>query len=70
MAKANQKEVNQKKFKVTLVKSLIGRKPKHIATAKGLGLRKINSSVEVSNDPCMVGMINKIHYLLKVEELS
>ena len=34
------------KIKVTLVKSLIGRKKDHIATANALGLRKINKTVE------------------------
>ena len=59
-----------KKIKVTLVKSLIGRKPRHLATIKGLGLRKINQSVELSIDPCILGMVNKVNYLLKVEDLS
>ena len=63
-------KAKQKKLKVTLVKSLIGRRPKHLATVKGLGLRKINHSVEVSDDVRILGMINKVNYLLKVEELS
>jgi large subunit ribosomal protein L30 len=52
---------------VTLVKSLIGTKKSHRATARGLGLRKINSSAELENTPAVQGMINKICYLLKCE---
>ncbi len=57
------------KVKVTLVKSLIGRKKDHIATANALGLRKIRSTVEVEATAPVQGMINKIDYLLKVEEI-
>ena len=56
-----------KKIKVTLVKSLIGTKKSHRATARGLGLRKINSSAELENTTAVRGMINKICYLLKCE---
>ncbi|GGP23990.1 MULTISPECIES: 50S ribosomal protein L30 [Silvimonas] len=56
-----------KKVKVTLVKSLIGRLESHKACARGLGLRKLNSSSEVIDTPENRGMINKISYLLKVE---
>ncbi|SHE46891.1 50S ribosomal protein L30 [Clostridium fallax] len=57
------------KLKVTLVKSLIGRKKDHIATANALGLRKIGKTVEQNDTPQVRGMINKIDYLLKVEEI-
>ncbi|BCL74284.1 50S ribosomal protein L30 [Jeongeupia sp. HS-3] len=56
-----------KKLKVTLVKSLIGRLESHKACARGLGLRKLNSSSEVIDTPENRGMINKISYLVKVE---
>ncbi len=56
-----------KRLKVTLIKSLIGTKKSHRATVRGLGLRKINSSVELENTPAVQGMINKICYLLKCE---
>jgi len=56
-----------KKIKVTLIKSLIGTKKSHRATVRGLGLRKINSSVELENTPAVQGMVNKICYLLKCE---
>ena len=57
------------KIKVTLVKSLIGIKKDHIATANALGLRKINKTVEHEDTPQIRGMINKVDYLLKVEEV-
>ncbi|MCL4111782.1 UNVERIFIED_CONTAM: hypothetical protein GTU68_018038 [Idotea baltica] len=56
-----------KTFKVTLVKSLIGRKQNHIASARGLGLRKINHTVEVVDTPENRGMANKIYYMVKIE---
>jgi large subunit ribosomal protein L30 len=55
------------RIKVTLVKSLIGRLEAHKACARGLGLRRINQTVEVIDTPCNRGMINKISYLLKSE---
>lgn len=57
------------KLRVTLVKSLIGRKKDHIATANALGLRKIRNTVEVEANEAINGMIKKIDYLLKVEEV-
>jgi len=56
------------KLKITLVKSLIGRKKDHIATVNALGLRKIGKIVEQQDSPEIMGMINKVSYLLKVEE--
>jgi large subunit ribosomal protein L30 len=58
----------EKKLSVTLTKSKIGRLPSHKACLKGLGLRKINQTVELQNTPECKGMINKISYMLKVEE--
>ena len=57
------------KIKVTLVKSLIGRKKDHIATANALGLNKIGKTVEHELTPQIKGMIDKVNYLLKVEEV-
>jgi large subunit ribosomal protein L30 len=56
-----------KKIKVTLVKSVIGTKQDHRATVKGLGLRKINHTVELQDTPAVRGMIHKVSYLLKYE---
>ena len=57
------------KVKITLIKSLIGRKKEHIATVNSLGLRKIGKSVEHEETPQIKGMINKVIYLVKVEEV-
>ena len=56
-----------KTIKVTLVRSLIGTMGTHRATVRGLGLRRINHTVEVIDTPATRGMINKISYLLKCE---
>ena len=55
-------------LKVTLVKSLIGRKPKQVATAKSLGLRKIGDCVSQPKNDATMGKINKISFMVKVEE--
>ena len=56
-----------KTVKVTLVRSLIGTIGSHRATVRGLGLRRINHSVELEDTPAVRGMINKIRYLVKCE---
>ncbi|CCQ09314.1 LSU ribosomal protein L30p (L7e) [Pseudoalteromonas luteoviolacea B = ATCC 29581] len=53
--------------KVTQVKSSIGRLPKHKATLRGLGLRRINHTVELEDTPSVRGMINQVSYMVKVE---
>ncbi|WP_396587849.1 50S ribosomal protein L30 [Bermanella sp. R86510] len=55
------------KVKVTQVRSTIGKLPKHISSMKGLGLRRIGHTVEVEDTPENRGMINKVHYMVKVE---
>ena len=57
----------EKKIKVTLVKSVIGTKQDHRVTARGLGLRKLNSSAMLEDTPAVRGMIRKIAYLVKCE---
>ncbi|RKZ90909.1 MAG: 50S ribosomal protein L30 [Candidatus Parabeggiatoa sp. nov. 1] len=57
-----------KKIKVTQVGSIHGRLPKHKACVAGLGLRHRHHTVEVIDTPAIRGMINKVAYLLKVEE--
>ena len=51
-----------------MVKSLAKRLPNHLANVRGLGLKRIHQTVEVLDTPENRGMINRIHYLLKVEE--
>ncbi len=57
----------KKTVKVTLKKSPIGTSPKHKLCLKGLGLRRVNQSVEVEDTPSVRGMIQKINYMLSVE---
>ena len=57
-----------KTIKVTLVKSTSGRLKSHKACAAGLGLRRIRHTVEVIDTPQNRGMINKISYMLQVED--
>jgi large subunit ribosomal protein L30 len=57
-------------LEIKLVKSFIGKKDDHIATAKALGLKKIGQSVVKEDNPAIRGMIHKISYMLEVNELS
>ncbi|RMD71809.1 MAG: 50S ribosomal protein L30 [Gammaproteobacteria bacterium] len=59
----------EKRLRVTLIRSLSGRLPSHRACVRGLGLRRMHHSVELKDDPRIRGMINKVSYMLKVEEL-
>jgi large subunit ribosomal protein L30 len=54
--------------KITLVKSMIGRPEKHRKVLRGLGLTKINRTVELIDTPAVRGMINKVSHLVKAEE--
>ena len=57
-----------KTIKITQIKSSIGYKKKAKKTLAALGLKKLNHTV-LKNDTIQIrGMINKIYYLLKVEE--
>jgi large subunit ribosomal protein L30 len=55
-----------KKIKVTLLKSVLGIKRDHRATVRGLGLRRINHAVELADTPAVRGLINKVHYLVRI----
>jgi large subunit ribosomal protein L30 len=61
---------NDKHLKVTLVRSVIGRPQKQREVVKGLGLRKISSSVVRKDCPEIRGMIHKIVHLVKVEAID
>jgi large subunit ribosomal protein L30 len=56
-----------KMLKVTQVRSLIGTKREHRASVRGLGLRRINHTVEVADTPENRGMVNAVSYLVKCE---
>ncbi len=59
---------DKKRIRVTLVKGLRGTIGKHRESVKGLGLRHREDTVEVPDTPAVRGMINKVSYLVKVEE--
>jgi large subunit ribosomal protein L30 len=58
---------SDKKVRVTLVRGLVGTRESHRATVRGLGLRRINHTVELEDTPAVRGMINKVAYLVKCE---
>lgn len=58
----------EKPLKVTLVKSTNGRLAAHKACVRGLGLRRMHHTVVVNDTPENRGMINRVSYMLKVEE--
>lgn len=57
------------KIKITQVKSLIDRPKSQKSTAYALGLRKMNQTVEHDASPQILGMVNKIKHLVKIEHL-
>ncbi len=59
---------NDKKLKITLVKSGIARPGKHKVVLVGLGLKKMNHFVIRLDTPQIRGMITKVSHLVKVEE--
>jgi large subunit ribosomal protein L30 len=58
-----------KKIRVTLLKSPFGTGKTHMATVRGLGLRRRHHTVELEDTPAVRGMINKVSYMLKCEEI-
>jgi large subunit ribosomal protein L30 len=55
-------------LKVTLVKSMIGRPEKHRQVLRGMGLTRINKTVELEDTPAIRGMIHKVSHLVTAEE--
>ncbi len=55
-------------IKVTLVKSMIGRPEKHRRVLRGMGLTKLNRTVELEDSPAIRGMIRAVSHLVKAEE--
>jgi len=66
MAKKNETAAGT--VKVRLVKGLRGTKAIHRLSVKALGLGKLNSMRELKDSPQVRGLINKVHYLVRVEE--
>jgi large subunit ribosomal protein L30 len=58
-----------KNLKITQIKSRIGYKKKAKATLDAMGLRKLNKTVIMPDNPATRGMIKKIEFLINVEEL-
>lgn len=67
MAKAKKAETAQ--IKVTLVKSTIAILPQHKKIVEALGLKKVRSFRIHNENPCILGMIDKVKYLVKVEKI-
>jgi large subunit ribosomal protein L30 len=58
------------KIKITQIKSGIDRPERQKRTLVALGLRKLNKSVEVEATPQILGMVEAVHHLIKVEEVN
>ncbi len=56
-------------LEITLIKSPLGRPPKHRITVKTLGLTKMNKTVRLKETPAVVGMVNQVQHLLSVRRL-
>jgi large subunit ribosomal protein L30 len=57
-------------LKVKMVRSVIARPEKQKKIIRGLGLKKLNSTVELLDTPEIRGMINKVSHLVSVEEIK
>ena len=69
MAKrAAKTQTDAKRVKVTLVKSTIGFGKKQAAVVEGLGLRRLNHTVELADTPATRGMIHKVRHLVTVAD--
>jgi large subunit ribosomal protein L30 len=68
MAKKTSGPAPAKRVRVTLVRSTIGFNRTQAETVRGLGLRRINHSVEVADTPATRGMIHKVRHLVTVQE--
>ena len=66
--KTKKETSNNQTVRVTLVKSFYGRLPKHRATVTGLGLKRINHIVEHESSPQILGMVNVVNHLVRVEK--
>ena len=58
------------KIKVTLRRSMIGRPEKHRKVLYGMGLTRLNKSVQLENTPAIRGMIRKVSHLVEAEEIN
>jgi large subunit ribosomal protein L30 len=58
------------RIRLTQIRSTIKRPARQVKTMEALGLKKINSSVEHNVTPQIMGMVDRVRHLLKVEELE
>jgi large subunit ribosomal protein L30 len=58
------------KIKVTLRRSMIGRPEQHRKVLRGMGLTRMNKTVELENTPAIRGMIRKISHMVEAEEIK
>ena len=56
-------------LEITLIRSPLGRPPKHRITVKTLGLTKMNKTVRLKETPAVAGMVNQVQHLLSVRRL-
>jgi len=68
MAKKAAQQASGKRLKITLVKSTIGFNRTQDETVIGLGLRRLNHTVELADTPETRGMIHKVRHLVTVQE--
>jgi len=59
----------KQQINVTLVRSPIGAQPKHRECVRGLGLRRMHQTVTLEDTPSVRGMVNKVYYMVRVEEV-
>jgi large subunit ribosomal protein L30 len=58
------------KINITLKKSMVGRPEKHRKVLRGMGLTRINKTVQLENTPAIRGMIEKVSHLVTAEEIK
>jgi large subunit ribosomal protein L30 len=57
-----------KVLRITYIRSTIGFSKKHKATIRALGLRRLNQTVEQTDNPALRGMLSKVDRLVRIEE--
>jgi large subunit ribosomal protein L30 len=68
MAKYTNNATAGRRLKITLVKSTIGFNKTQAETVRGMGLRRLNHTVELPDTPATRGMIHKVRHLVTVSE--
>jgi large subunit ribosomal protein L30 len=58
----------KQQINVTLVRSPSGAQPKHRECVRGLGLKRMHQTVTLEDTPSIRGMVNKIYYMVRVEQ--